>query len=648
MRTRAWGTEVRALAFPAAAAAALLAPLAAAGLTTFWGDLTYLHQAWRASPAQLVQAGRLPLWEPSLYLGMPMLASMQGGLLYPPTALFYVFGFATATLLYQFLHLVLAGTLAALWLRSLRLSWGACAAGALAFSLGGFMVSRLPFLNHLAAAAWMPALGLFFSRPLLLGGALALMFLAGYPTTLPGACLSAWALAWALRGRGAAPWPRLAAIWLGAAALAMALSGAQLVAALELAALSRRSGGMALAEVLQWGFAPRDFLQWTTPLLLPWSRFAPAAEWWKCVYLGAFAFLAAVAGAWALPRRRALALALWLGAVAVLLLGASNPLSRAVWENFTPLRYVRYPGNLAYMAWPALALLVAAGLTRRRAAPLWAAAIAVELIVLARLSTPLAPRGLFTEAGPLVRALQARLGETRYLISPRALEAGRGADVHDWKTRLYGLTNAPYRLRAAGNFGEPLVPAASYAVMDAIFSLRSAAEAARAMRWVGASRLLTPTPVAPGGLLRSEGRALWEVSALPGAATAWLLSGEEGRTIAPSWEIPPDALARRPLAVARPREDHVVVTGEGAGWAYVAEPWYPGWSAALESGSTARPIAARRALGAFQMYAVPTGRWVLHLRYDPFSFRLGLLLTLAALLAAGAYWYHRLARVETE
>lgn len=644
MRPGATPVEARALALPAAAVAAFLLPVAFAGQTTFWGDLTYIHQAWRASPAQLVQAGRLPLWEPSLYFGMPMLAPMQGGLLYPATSLFYFFGFSSGVILYQLLHLVLAGVFCALWLRSLRLSWGASAAGAVVFALGGFMVSRLPFLNHLATAAWMPALSLCFSRPLLLAAALALMFLAGYPTTIPGACLSAWALAWALRAPGAVPWRRLAAVWAAAAALALALSGAQLLPAVELAALSRRAG-MAAQEIFQWSFAPRDLLQWTSPLLVPWSRFRPEVDWTKCVYLGLFAFAAAVCGAAALPRRRGAALGLWLAFVVALILGNGNPLSAALWKPLAALSFVRYPGNLAYLAWPALAALAAAGLARRRLAPLWALAVAVELVVLARASTPLAPRALFTEPGPLVRALQERLGDTRYLISPRALESSRGADVLDWKTRLYGLTNAPYRLRAAGNFGEPLVPAPSYAVMDALFSLPGVDAAADWMPWVGASRLLTPEPVASGRFV-SEGRSLWEVSALKAPVSlAYRLTVEEGDRVPEGVALPPFAPGR-PLAVSRPREDELTVSGAGEGRVYLAEPAYPGWTAMLSAGGSRAPLAPRRALGAFQLYAVPPGEWSLTLRYAPRSLRVGVLLSLVALLALGAYWYHRAPRVE--
>lgn len=637
--------ELRALALPAAAAAALLLPIALGGLTAYWGDLTYLHHPWRASPAQLVQAGRAPLWEPSLYFGLPMLGSMQGGLLYPATAPFYLFGFATAAWLFQAWHLLLAAALSGLWLRALRLPWGACAAGATLYALGGFMAVRLSFLNHLAAAAWMPALLLLFTRPALLACALALLFLAGYPTMVPGACVAAWALAWALRGRGLPPWRRCLLLWAGAGALALALSGAQLLPGLELFSLSRRGEGMPLQEVLTWGFSWADLLQWSSPLLF-WSRFRPEVDWTKTVYLGAAGFGLALAGAASLPRRRALALGAWLLLVALLILGGGNPVSAALWSRLKPLHFVRYPGNLAYLAWPAAALLAAAGLRARRWAPWAALALAAELVVLARVATPLAPRALFTTAGPLVPQVERRLSAdgTRYLLSPRALEATTGRDVFDWKARLYGLTNAPYRLRAAANFGEPLVPAPSYALMDAVLSAPGADAAAAWMPWLGASLLLTPEPVS-SPRLSPRGSSLWALSeTVAPVSTAYLLDAAEAARLAEG-PLPPPEAPRRPLPVAW-SGDELSVSGAGEGWLYLAEPRFPGWDVLLYSEHGVKPVSPRPALGAFQLFVVPPGVWTLRLRYDPPSFRLGLLLSVAALLAVGAYWYHRLPRVE--
>ena len=330
-----------------------------------------------------------------------------------------------------------------------------------------------------------------------------------------------------------------------------------------------------------------------------------------------------------------------LAAVAVLILGGSNPLSRALWRVLPPLRFVRYPGNLAYLAALPLTALVGAGLSRVRRAPLLAALLAAELVVIGVRSIPAAGRGLFTEAGPLVRALQERLDGTRYLISPLALESVRGSDAEDWKERLYGLTNAPYRLRAAGNFGEPLVPAPNYAVLDRLYSARSAAEAAAWMPWAGASRLLTPSPPYTP-LLESEGRILWEVSrAAAPVALAYRLSPEAGAALPEDLPASPPPAPGRPLAETREREDRFSISGEGPGWVFVSEPRYPGWRATLETPDGESPVETKPALSAFLKVAVPEGPWTLKFLYDPASWRLGVLLSLASLLAFGSYWYHR-------
>jgi hypothetical protein len=624
----------------AASIVALLGGAWARGLTVFWSDLTYLHHGWRAAPAMLVAAGRAPLWEPSLYFGMPMAGSMQGGLFYPATIFYYLFGFATATALFQTVHLFTAGWLCALWLRSCRLSWGASLGGALLFAFGGVMIARLPFLNHLSTLAWAPALALLFRRPVPLALVLALMVLAGYPTFIPGCAAAAWVAAYAARSKGWS-WRAGAVDWAKAALIAGVLAAAQLLPGLELAARSRRSSGVGLAEALTWGFTPRDLLQWIGPLALGIRNFHPAIDWTLCVYLGIVGVAAAAYGAYILPPRRALILGAALFAVVVLTLGASNPFSAALWRGLPPLRFVRYPGNLAYLAMLPLAMLAAAGFSYRRAGPALVLLSGFELLLIGRGATPVAPRGLYTDPGPLVRTLQESQGDARYLISPRALQASKGSDILDWKQRLYGLTNAPYRLRSAANFGEPLVPASSYAVMDALLSLPSADAAAGWMPWIGASRLLTPEP-ANSARLTAEARALWEISKVRGPVSlAYRLTPKEGAALPASWpSSPPDAV-RSPLEVRREREDRFEISGEGAGWAYVAEPLFPGWTTVLAGPSGERRVRPESALGAFQKVETPSGAWTLRWRYEPGPWRYGLLIACFSWIVLTWSWYHR-------
>ncbi|MBI5882736.1 MAG: hypothetical protein HZB91_06485 [Elusimicrobia bacterium] len=665
MKTFRLERDAAAALFFAGAALLLVLPPLLAGRAPFWGDLTYLHHPWRALPAQLIQSGRLPLWNPFVYFGMPMAASMQGASFYPMTLLFHLFGFPTALAMFHLFHYWLAGWLMYLWLRSLRLSTLACLAGGAAYALGGLMLSRMQFLNHLAVLSLAPSLLLFFGRPALLSLALGLAFLAGYPVFLPGLALSAWALRFVLKKPGdRAGLRRDAAGWLLAGFGAMAMTAFILLPALELAMDCRRSAGMGLAETLKWGFEPKDLAQWVSPLLS--ASFDPASGWWKCCYLGFAGWLAVGLGLRALTWKKAAGLALIFGVVAFLALGGSTPASLAVWKHLPALKHVRYPGNLTYLALPCLAILVAAGVEAlRRSGPgriqyghVWAGllalAVAAELSIYAFRAMPEAGRDLFSSPGPLVRKLQASLGGERYLLSPLALESNVGWGVRDWKWRLYGMTNAPFRLPSAGNFGEPLAPRGAYAFMDLLYNQPGAEYASRLFRWCGVSMLLTPgeLPAAKKGELVHEGKTLWEIYRLGGISRAYWFGEAAGFALP---EAIPDAmdagrLSRlplgRPVVLRRSREDRFVVEGAASepGWVYAAEPFYPGWEAFLETGYSLEPVLPIRALSAFQKVRVPAGAFRLRFRYDPWTWKLGLCLTLASLMGFCLYWYNHLLR----
>ena len=638
------GREARAAAALALLVGVLFAPLWLKGLSPFWGDLTYLHLPWQQSTTGVMQAGRLPLWDPYLYFGMPMAANMQRAVFYPGALPFRFFGFASGAALFHALHYFLAGWLMWLWLRSLRLSPGAALAGAAVFMLGGGLLSRMPFLNHLAVLSLLPAFLLFFRRPALLALSLAAAFLAGYPPFLIGGAVLAWAVSAVLASprEGAAAWAWSGGRgWLLAGFLAAALAACQLLPGAELLGLSRRGGGMGLEETLLYGYSWKDLGAWISPLLV--RGFDPAVNWTRSSYIGFTGALAAAWGLWVLGRRRAAGLAVLLGGVLLIILGETTALSRWLWQYFPPLRFVRYPGNLAYLGWPLAALLAAAGLQRLR--PAWRTALfallSVELLCYGAGQAPRAPRSLFTDAGPLVSRLQGELGSGRYLLSPLALESHQGRGVHDWKWRLYGLTNAPYRLRAAGNFGEPLVPREVYGFMDMLYSQTSVPAVARLLPCAGISLLLTRDALAPVRLLKSEGETLWHIYRAAGtAALAWALPERVGEALPPGLPSGPLPAEARPLSLSWPREDRFDVSGQGAGWAFVAEPRYPGWRAILDSAGSLRPVEALPAWGAFQKVRVPQGPWRLLFFYEPSSWRVGLFLTLLSLTALGLYWYN--------
>lgn len=611
------------------------------GRSFFWGDLVYLHHPWRALSAQILQQGRLPAWNPYAYLGMPLAAQMQGAAWYPGTLPFYFFPFEPALVLFHAAHFALAGGLAFLWLRREGFGSAAAFAGAAVFAGCGPLTSRVPFLNHLSSLSLLPAFLLFRDDIWLLGLSTALCFLSGYPPILAGGLVASALLSGLLSRRPSFGRWAMALAW-GAGACACLL-----LPALSLAVGSRRGAGLGLEDTLRFALRPEDWAQWVSPLLLGPGAFSPALLWWKTCYFGFLAWLAALTAFHRLRPMAAALLGVYLLTVGLLVLGGSNPLSLLAWSHLPALHYVRYPGNMSYLAVPAMTLLVAAGLHRRRWAWPCAFAVFLELFAYAYGSHPTAPRPYFTEAGGLVRKLQADEEGHRYLLSPLALQwhrgqgGGREQAFLDLKHRLYGVTNMPYRLAAAANFGEPLVPRASYEFMDFLYSRSGAGEAARLLAWADISVLLTRDPLATG-LLPFMGREGWYLYGVPDAVGRALWFPEEvGRDfpagLSGSGTLP-SILSGLPLSWSRPREDAFRASGRtGAGWVFLAEPRISGWRAWLNG----RAVSDEPALGAFRKIRVPAGSWRLDFRYMPPAWSLGLCLTLAFLSVSSAYWYNR-------
>jgi len=105
---------------------------------------------------QMIAAGEWPLWNPYIFGGTPLLASIYPGALYPPNWLFAILNPATAMnlVVVTTYHIALIGTY--LFARRAGNSRPASLIAAIAFAFGGYMVSHLGHTSRIAAAAWLP------------------------------------------------------------------------------------------------------------------------------------------------------------------------------------------------------------------------------------------------------------------------------------------------------------------------------------------------------------------------------------------------------------------------------------------------------------------------------------------------------------
>ncbi len=98
----------------------------------------------------------IPLWNPHVFSGMPFLASVQPGVMYPPNWIFAILppGVALNLVVITAYHISLTGVY--LYLRAMRVTVMASLIASIAFTFGGFMIAHLEQVNYVAAAAWLP------------------------------------------------------------------------------------------------------------------------------------------------------------------------------------------------------------------------------------------------------------------------------------------------------------------------------------------------------------------------------------------------------------------------------------------------------------------------------------------------------------
>jgi len=129
----------------------------------FWGTPSLQFIPWWRWAWQQIFSGRLPLWNPMLGMGAPLIANYQSAIFYPPHwiyGLFYILGdtalMAWAQGLMVAIHLILAAVGMAMLVRRLGLGQLAQTVAGLSFGFSGYLVARAGFLSINAAVVWLP------------------------------------------------------------------------------------------------------------------------------------------------------------------------------------------------------------------------------------------------------------------------------------------------------------------------------------------------------------------------------------------------------------------------------------------------------------------------------------------------------------
>lgn len=366
----------------------LLAPVLFAGKALYWGTpllqfIPWWRQAWHS-----LQVGQLPLWNPLVGMGAPLLANYQTVLLYPPTWIY--FGLAA-------IGGVPAMALGTGWLVALHLAWAgwgmsrlARAMGwplvsqvvsGLAFGLSGYLVSRSHFLSINTAVAWLPWVLLAAYRLakdakdksalLQLTFFITMQLLAGHAQTTWYTLLLAglWLLFWAWQnGRISSLWPvtwryLLAGGWAGV------LSAAQLLPTAEYLMQSQRATQFTAEHAMSYSFWPWRLLTLLAPNLFGspahGDYWGYGAYWEDAIYIGLMGILLALfvfikRDKSSVEKQLVLFLAAVMGISILLALGHNTPIFPWLYEHIPTFDMFQAPAR--WLLWSELALALLAGL----------------------------------------------------------------------------------------------------------------------------------------------------------------------------------------------------------------------------------------------------------------------------------------------
>ena len=358
----------------------------------FFGEVFYfrdLHSHFlpkRELVAEYLSELEVPLWDPYLQGGKPLLGNPNNMALYPSNLLYLFLSGSRALTIEIFLHHF--GAMLALYIfcRMLSFRQSSSFLAAIIYGFSGYMLSATNLLNWLIALAYLPVLFCFWHQYLLRGKwkwwvwtvfAASLQMLAGAPefTILSFVCLFAWSCFY----RYPVSVPRIFLRWAALAVFTIALCAIQILPALELSSFTVRATGFGFDSTTAWSLHPYRIFEFIFPRMLGrFDSLSPTSYWGRhlegdvpfilSVYFGLTTLVLASIGAFSDQRRTTFPLRIrtflfCLIMVCVLLALGSNLPGLSWIFDFLSLRSpFRFPVKLLSAAILPLSLLAAIGL----------------------------------------------------------------------------------------------------------------------------------------------------------------------------------------------------------------------------------------------------------------------------------------------
>jgi len=311
----------------------------------------------------LVKSLQLPLWNPYNYSGIPLIATLQPGVFYPPHIFYLFLPFHVVWNWLIILHFVLAGTTIFLFLRYLKTSNTGAFIGGIVFMLSGYLLSVHNLLPHLFSVSWFPLIIMFFIKAMdekktryiaYTSICLSMQFLAGAPeiVMMTVSVLFLFALFIFLFQHGQSQRIHMRVLcFMVVICVFFLISSVQLIPFYELSRYSIRKGGLPYHEAITWSFAWKDFVQFFLPnpygYLQSDAKYWANQSWLKTVYLGICPFILSIFYFASRDRRRLVFFALMVLSF-IFALGGNTPIYKVLY-HIPPFNSVRYPVKFLFL-----------------------------------------------------------------------------------------------------------------------------------------------------------------------------------------------------------------------------------------------------------------------------------------------------------
>jgi hypothetical protein len=324
----------------------------------------------------LVKGFTLPFWNPYNYSGIPLLATLQPGIFYPPHLLYFILPFNVAWNWLIILHFIFTGMSSYVFLRYIRVSRLSAFLGGTVLILSGYLVSVHNLLPHLFAVAWFPLIVLFYLKHIetrkrkyivLSSMFLVFQFCAGAPEIVLLTVVVLFVVSFHLK----AFIVEIDLSWLaGIKALSITillflfLAGIQWLPFYELKTQSIRTSGLSYRDAITWSFAWKDFIQFFLPdvfgYLQTTEKYWQNQSWLKTVYIGLAPICFSILYFLSKDRRRIFFASIMMISL-VFALGGNTPIYNILYK-IPPFNAIRYPVKFLFLLFFGISATTALGL----------------------------------------------------------------------------------------------------------------------------------------------------------------------------------------------------------------------------------------------------------------------------------------------